>query len=52
MGRPTVVVATEKFAGLARQAAEQSGLPDARIVAVEHPIGEVEREGLETAKAG
>ncbi len=39
MGRPTVVIATDKFSELARQSAEQSGLPGARIVVVAHPIG-------------
>ena len=34
-----MVVATEKFADLARQSASRSGIPDARIVAVAHPVG-------------
>lgn len=34
-----MVVATEKFADLARQSAVQSGLDGARIVVVPHPIG-------------
>jgi hypothetical protein len=42
-----VVIATEKFADLARQSAEQSGLPDARIVVVAHPIGGASRQDLE-----
>ena len=41
MGRPTVVLATDKFADLARRSAVQSGLPDARIATVAHPIGGV-----------
>ena len=41
-----MVVATEKFAELARRAADQSGLPDARIVTVAHPIGGVKPELL------
>jgi hypothetical protein len=46
MGRPTVVMATSKFAGLARQSAEQSGLPDARISVVAHPVGGVSKAEL------
>ncbi len=38
-----MVIATEKFSQLARQSAVQSGLPDARIVTVAHPIGGVKR---------
>jgi hypothetical protein len=40
------VVATDKFANLALQSAQQSGLRDARIVAVPHPVGGVGREEL------
>lgn len=39
-------MATSKFAGLARQSAEQSGLPDARISLVAHPVGGVSRAEL------
>jgi hypothetical protein len=42
-----VVIATEKFDELARQSAVQSGLPDARIVVVPHPIGGVSKDALE-----
>lgn len=41
------MVATDKFAGLARQLAVQSGLRRARIVSVPHPVGGVEREELD-----
>jgi hypothetical protein len=41
-----VVLATEKFEDLARQSAVQSGLPDARIVVVAHPIGGVSKDQL------
>ena len=41
-----MAVATERFEGLACEAAAQSGLPDARIVSVEHPIGGVPKEVL------
>jgi len=40
------VVATDKFANLALQSAEQCGLRDARIVSVLHPVGGVGREEL------
>ena len=33
------MVATTAFEALAREAAQAYGLPDARIVTVEHPIG-------------
>jgi hypothetical protein len=42
-----VVIATEMFSELARQSALQSGLPDARIAIVAHPIGGVSKAGLE-----
>lgn len=41
-----MVIATEKFAELARQSAARSGLEDARIVVVAHPVGGVSREEL------
>lgn len=44
---PTIVVTTDRFEGLSREAGLQSGLPDARIVSVEHPIGGVKREVLD-----
>ena len=34
-----MVIATHEFEELARQSAAQSGLSEARIVAVAHPIG-------------
>jgi hypothetical protein len=40
------VVATDKFANLALQSAEQFGLCEARIVSVSHPVGGVGREDL------
>ena len=42
-----MVIATEKFSQLARQSAVQSGLPDARIAIVAHPIGGVPKAELE-----
>jgi hypothetical protein len=41
-----VVVATEEFMALAREAARDRGLPDARIVAVAHPVGGVGESAL------
>jgi hypothetical protein len=41
-----VVFATERFEALAREAAAQSGVADARIVTVEHPIGGIPKERL------
>ncbi len=39
MGRPTVLVATTPFVGLATQLATAYGLPPTRIAEVTHPIG-------------
>jgi hypothetical protein len=41
-----VVIATDEFAELARQSAEQSGLAEARIAVVTHPIGGVAQAEL------
>lgn len=41
-----MVVATDRFAELARQAGEQAGLEAARIVAVTHPVGGVAKGEL------
>jgi hypothetical protein len=41
-----VVVATERFAELARQSGQQSGLEHARIVAIAHPIGGIAKDEL------
>ena len=38
-GRPTVVIATDRFAKLAIRTASGYGLESARIVVVPHPIG-------------
>ena len=38
-GRPTVVIATERFESMAARAASGYGLSDARIAVVPHPIG-------------
>ena len=41
-----MVLATHEFADLARHSARDSGLPDARIVTVAHPVGGIPREQL------
>jgi hypothetical protein len=41
-----VVIATDEFAGLAREAARAQGIPDARIATVAHPIGGISDEAL------
>ena len=46
-GRPTVVIATERFVDLARRAAQGQGLPEARVATVPHPIGGTSQEQLE-----
>jgi hypothetical protein len=43
---PTVVLATDVFAGLAREAADAAGLAGARICSVQHPIGGVAKSEL------
>jgi hypothetical protein len=42
-----VILATEPFMGMARAVAASLDYPDARIVAVEHPIGAIDDETLE-----
>ena len=39
MGRPTILLATARFADFARESALGYGLPQARIAVVEHPLG-------------
>jgi hypothetical protein len=43
-----VVVATESFAGLAREEAEAQGLAGARVAVVPHPVGGTKRSLLES----
>ena len=38
-GKPTVVIATDRFKGMAARAARGFGLADARVAVVPHPIG-------------
>ncbi len=46
-GRPTVLIATERFVDLARLAAQGQGLAEARVAIVPHPIGGTSQEQLE-----
>ena len=41
MGRPTILLATSRFADFARESALGYGLPQARIAVVDHPLGGV-----------
>jgi hypothetical protein len=45
-GVPTVLLATLPFLPMARGAATARDLPDARIVAVAHPLGGIDVEGV------
>jgi hypothetical protein len=38
-GRPTIVVTTTRFVDLTERVAANFGLPDARVVVVDHPLG-------------
>jgi len=49
---PTVVVTTTSFAALARQMADTFGLPDARIVVVEHPLGGIDEDAVRRRAEG
>jgi hypothetical protein len=43
-GIPTVLVATKPFEPMARGAAMARDLPDARIVAIPHPLGGIDED--------
>lgn len=43
---PTVVIATKAFADLARQVADTYGMPQARIVVVDHPLGGIDADAV------
>lgn len=45
-GRPTVLVATSRFVGLALEAAQGYGLATPRIAVVEHPLGGTAESGV------
>jgi hypothetical protein len=38
-GKPTIVVTTTKFLDLTQRVAANFGLPEARILVVDHPLG-------------
>ena len=46
-----MLLATEPFAGLAREAAVAYELPDARTVVLPHPLGGISAEAVETKAA-
>ncbi|MDG1846148.1 MAG: hypothetical protein P8J01_07085 [Acidimicrobiales bacterium] len=46
MGKPTVVVTTEKFRFFADQVATSLGHPNLRILEVGHPLGGTEEETI------
>lgn len=43
-GKPTVLITTVRFRGLAEEVATELGMPNARIVAVDHPLGGTDAE--------
>jgi hypothetical protein len=43
---PTVLLATKPFEPMARGAAGAHDLPDARIVAIAHPLGGIDEEAV------
>ncbi|MGE0877948.1 MAG: hypothetical protein AB7L13_13075 [Acidimicrobiia bacterium] len=45
-GIPTVVVTTTGFLELTNACASAFGLPDARIVVIEHPLGGIEEPAV------
>jgi hypothetical protein len=51
-GIPTVLLATKPFEPMARGAAAARDLPDARIVAVPHPLGGIGEDTVRARAAG
>ena len=51
-GLPTVLVATEELRPLADRTAADLGLPDLRVVSVQHPIGGVDQAAIEARADG
>jgi len=47
-GVPTVLLATQPFLPMATGAATARDLPDARIVAVAHPLGGIDEDAVAT----
>jgi hypothetical protein len=50
-GIPTVLLATKPFEPMARGAAAARDLPDARIVAISHPLGGVDEDTVRARAA-
>jgi hypothetical protein len=50
-GIPTVVIVTEIFTALAHIEAEAKGMPNVRIVTVDHPLGGNTRQQVEAKAA-
>jgi hypothetical protein len=46
-GRPSVVFTTTRFEALTRRVASSFGLPDSRIVVVDHPLGGTDAETIQ-----
>jgi hypothetical protein len=46
-GRPAVVFTTTRFEALTRQVASSFGLPDSRIVVVDHPLGGTDAQTIQ-----
>jgi hypothetical protein len=46
-GRPSVVFTTTRFEALTRQVASGFGLPESRIVVVDHPLGGTDAETIQ-----
>jgi len=51
-GLPTVLVATGELRPLADRTAADLGLPDLRVVSVQHPIGGVDQATIEARADG
>jgi hypothetical protein len=50
-GVPTVLLATKPFESMARGAAGARDLPDARIVAIPHPLGGIDEDAVRARAA-
>ena len=51
-GLPTVLVATGELRPLADRTAADLGLPDLRVVSIQHPIGGVDQATIESRADG
>jgi hypothetical protein len=45
-GKPAIVVTTTKFLDLTQRVAANFGLPDARILVVDHPLGGTDEQTI------